>query len=68
MDCISLERPTKRLLTVKEAAQYLNCSTDTVRRLQYKGALPIVRYNRLVYFDKETLDAFIEKHTFIETQ
>ena len=68
MDIESPARPEKRLFTVKEAAVYLNCSPDTVRRLQYKGAIPIVRYNRIVYFDKENLDAFIERHTFVEPE
>lgn len=60
------DRPTERLYTVKRAAKYLGISPWTLRELQWRGTLPYVKFNRLVYFDVEDLDTFIERNRFTE--
>ncbi len=55
-----------RLLDVKTAAQFLGISPWTLRELQWRGALPYVKFNRLIYFDVEDLNRFIEKNKFTE--
>jgi excisionase family DNA binding protein len=62
------DRPTKRLFTVKEAAQYIAVSTWTMRELGWAGKVPFVKFNRLVYFDLEDLDTFIERNKFTENR
>jgi excisionase family DNA binding protein len=41
-------RPVTRLHTIDEAAELLNMSPRTVRRLIESGALPVHRFGRLV--------------------
>ena len=60
MDSLSVNRP--RLLDVKSAAQYLGISPWTLREMQWRGALPYVKFNRRVYFDMEDLDLFIQNN------
>lgn len=62
----SLERPTKRLYNLKEAAEYLGRSEWSMRELQWKGALPVVRDGRRIYFDIQDLDSYIESNKVIE--
>lgn len=55
------QRPVpKRLLCVREAAQYLNCDETTVRNFHAAGRLPAVRLTSRLQFDLVDLDAFIE--------
>ncbi|MCH7769211.1 MAG: helix-turn-helix domain-containing protein [Nitrospinae bacterium] len=65
MDRQSVDHP--RLLDVKTAAQFLGISPWTLRALQWKGTLPYVQFNRKIYFDREDLDDFIERHKFRES-
>jgi excisionase family DNA binding protein len=56
----------KRLLNVKEAAQYLGLQADTVYKKARLRELPSVKVGRALRFDVEALQRFIEEHT-IET-
>ena len=62
MQSTQAETATKRLLTVPETANYLNCSLVTVRRLIWAGHLPIVRWDRRQRVDTRDLEKFIEQH------
>jgi len=50
----------RRLLTLKEAADYLALSIWTVRELVWKGRLPAVRLTRRLHFDRRDLDRLID--------
>jgi len=51
----------RRLLSVKEAAEYLGISQWTMRGLGWNGEIPEVKIGRRVLFDREDLDAFVER-------
>jgi len=55
----ALSRPVTRLRTIDEAADILNASSRTVRRLIDSGALPIHRIGRLVRISDADLAAFL---------
>jgi excisionase family DNA binding protein len=48
-----------KLLTINEAAEILNVSTRTVRRLAASGALPVHRLGRLVRIADVDIAAFL---------
>ncbi|MEC1714709.1 helix-turn-helix domain-containing protein [Schinkia azotoformans] len=48
-------------MTVKEAAEYLECSVDTVYRMARKGELPCFKIRSLYRFDKEFLDEWMKR-------
>jgi excisionase family DNA binding protein len=52
----------KRLLTIKEAGEYLGRSEWGIRELIWKGSLPIVREGRPIRLDIADLDAWIKEH------
>jgi excisionase family DNA binding protein len=52
----------RRLITAKEASQYLNLSTDTVYRMASIKKLPYLKIGDRVLFDVKALDQWIEKH------
>lgn len=54
------ERGRKRLLTVREAAEYLGRSTTAVYDLAEKGKIPVVRIDRRIQFDLRDLEILIE--------
>lgn len=58
------ERPRKRLLSVKEAAKYLDMSLPTLRELYFSGEIPIIKgnVNEKIRIDIQDLDKFIETH------
>jgi excisionase family DNA binding protein len=56
----------RRLLNVKEAAQYLGLEADTVYKKARLREIPSVKVGRALRFDVEALSRFIEQHT-IET-
>lgn len=62
MQSTQAKTTTKRLLTVPETANYLNCSLVTVRRLIWAGHLPTVRWDRRQRVDTRDLERFIEQH------
>ena len=56
----------RRLLTVRETAQYLGLDVDTVYRKARLREVPCVKVGRALRFDVKALERFIEEHT-IET-
>jgi len=58
----------RRLITAKEASQYLSLSTDTVYRMASLKKLPYLKIGDRVLFDVKTLDHWIEKHLIREKE
>ncbi len=58
----------RRLITAKEASQYLSLSKDTVYRLASLKKLPYLKIGGRVLFDVKALDQWIEKHTIREKE
>jgi excisionase family DNA binding protein len=56
----------RRLLNVRETAQYLGLEVDTVYKKARLRELPCVKVGRALRFDVNALERFIEQHT-IET-
>lgn len=58
---------SKRLYTLKEAAEYLGRSVWGIRELIWSKKMPIVKQQgcRKMYVDRNDLDAFIEKNKII---
>jgi excisionase family DNA binding protein len=56
----------RRLLNVREAAQYLDLEVDTVYKKSRLREVPSVKVGRALKFDVEALNRYIEQHT-IET-
>ena len=54
----------KRLLNVREAAQYLGLQADTVYKKSRLRELPSVKVGRALRFDVKALERFVEQHTF----
>jgi excisionase family DNA binding protein len=53
----------KRLLNVREAAQYLGLEVDTVYKKSRLRELPSVKVGRALRFDVKALERFVEQHT-----
>lgn len=58
----------RRLITAKEASQYLGLSTDTVYRMASLKKLPYLKIGDRVLFDVKALDHWIEKHMIREKE
>ncbi len=58
----------RRLITAKEASQYLSLSTDTVYRMASLKKLPYLKIGDRVLFDVKALDQWVEKHTIREKE
>ena len=56
----------RRLLNVREAAQYLGIEVDTLYKKARLREVPCVKVGRALRFDVKALERFIEQHT-IET-
>ena len=56
----------RRLLNVRESAQYLGLEVDTIYRKARLRELPCVKVGRALRFDVVALDRYVEQHT-IET-
>jgi excisionase family DNA binding protein len=54
---------TPRLLTMQEAAIYLNIPLNTLYKMVSHGKVPLVKINRLNRFDQSLLDEWIKKNT-----
>ena len=52
----------RRLITAKEASQYLSLSTDTIYRMAASRKLPYLKIGDRVLFDIKSLDQWVEKH------
>ncbi len=58
---VDTESTARRLLNVKEAAEYLGgISVWTVRSLGWSGEIPEVKIGRRVLYDRQDLNRFIE--------
>ena len=53
----------KRLLTPREAAEYLGLKVDTVYKKARLRELPSVKVGRALRFDIVALDRYVEQHT-----
>jgi excisionase family DNA binding protein len=58
----------RRLVTAKEASQYLSLSTDTVYRMASLKKLPYLKIGDRVLFDVKALDHWIERHMIREKE
>ena len=58
----------RRLITAKEASQYLSLSTETVYRMASHKRLPYLKIGDRVLFDVKALDHWIEKHLVKEKE
>ena len=58
----------RRLITAKEASQYLSLSSDTVYRMASLKKLPYLKIGDRVLFDVKALDHWIEKHMIREKE
>lgn len=58
----------RRLITAKEAGQYLSLSTDTIYRMASMKRLPYLKIGDRVLFDLKALDRWIEKHLIREKE
>ena len=56
----------RRLITAKEASQYLSLSTDTVYRMASLKKLPYLKIGDRVLFDVKALDHWVERHMIRE--
>jgi len=56
----------KRLLNVREAAQYLGLQVDAIYKKSRLRELPSVKVGRALRFDVKALERYVEHHT-IET-
>ena len=52
-----------RLLSVKDAAEYLGRSKASLQHMISSGALPIVRFDRRVFLDIRALDTWIDQNS-----
>ncbi len=53
----------RRLLNVRETAQYLGLEVDTVYKKARLRDLPCVKVGRALRFDLKALERFVEQHT-----
>ena len=49
------------IMTVHDAAEYLNCAPVTIQRLVRRGELPGLRLGRQLRFRREDIDRWIKK-------
>ena len=56
----------RRLITAKEASQYLNLSTETIYRMASKKKLPYLKIGDRVLFDLKALDQWIDRQMIRE--
>jgi excisionase family DNA binding protein len=56
--------PSRRLLRLKAAAEYLSVSAGTLRHLCQAGELPVVKYgeNAPWLLDVKDLDSWVDRH------
>ena len=58
----------RRLITAKEAGQYLSLSTETIYRMASLKKLPYLKIGDRVLFDIKTIDQWIERHLIKEKE
>ncbi len=52
----------KRLMTPKEAGEYIGRSESAIRQLIHKQQLPVIRFGRNVRIDLKDLDRIIDEN------
>lgn len=52
----------RRLITAKEASQYLSVSTDTIYHMAATKKIPYIKIGGRVLFDLKALDRWIDRH------
>ncbi len=58
----------KRLITAKEAGQYLSLSTETIYRMAAAKKLPYLKIGDRVLFDIKSLDQWVDNHLIREKE
>jgi excisionase family DNA binding protein len=58
----------RRLITAKEASQYLSLSTDTIYQMATLKKLPYLKIGARVLFDVKALDHWIDRHMIKEKE
>ena len=58
----------KRLITAKEAGQYLSLSTETIYRMAAAKKLPYLKIGDRVLFDIKSLDRWVDNHLIREKE
>jgi len=58
----------KRLITAKEASQYLSLSIETIYRMASQKKLPYLKVGDRILFDLKTLDKWIDKRLIKEKE
>src|SRR5512135_316443 len=58
----------RRLITAKEASQYLSLSTDTIYRMAAQRKLPYLKIGDRVLFDLKGLDHWVDRHLMTEKE
>jgi len=53
----------KRYLNVKEAAEYLGLSRHTIYRMIKNAVIPCTSFGRIVRFDRQRLDKWVEERS-----
>jgi excisionase family DNA binding protein len=61
---LRMEKPSKRVLTLDEAAEYVGLTPAALRQKAQRGAVPIVRFDKKFRFDRISLDLWIDSNTF----
>ena len=49
-----------RMMTVKELANYLNCSESVIRKLKREKKIPYLKLAGKILFNKEKIDKWIQ--------
>jgi len=62
MSTLKIERPVKRLYSIKEAALYLGRSEYAVREMIWAGKLPYIKDGKRILLDIYDMDEWIEKN------
>jgi excisionase family DNA binding protein len=58
----------KRLLTIKEASEYLGISVNALYCRVYRRQIPFVKIGKILRFDKIDLDKWIEKQKIPDSE
>jgi hypothetical protein len=53
----------RKWLRSTEVKKLLSISSGTLQNLRVNGTLPYTRVNRIIYYNKEEIDALLEKNT-----
>lgn len=59
-----IDSPLPRLLTLRQASDYLGLTVWAIRERIWKGQLPVLQFpkGRKQYLDRNDLDSFIERN------